>query len=93
MFCVSLLASAIVRAELNFQITVTSDDLTSVTKIPESVDTKRELKDASITLNAFIFRTGGLRFKSLAGQVERSIANGLPPLRHFFERGCVARAQ
>ena len=39
--------------------------------------------------NAFSF-SGGLRFKSQAGQVERSVANGSPPLRHFFERSCVA---
>ena len=28
--------------------------------------------------------TGGLRFKSLAGQIEQSVANGSTPLRHFF---------
>ena len=25
-----------------------------------------------------------------AGQIERSVANGLPPLVHFFGRSCVA---
>ena len=29
---------------------------------------------------------GDLRFESQAGQIEHSVANGLPPLRHFFER-------
>ena len=28
-----------------------------------------------------------------AGQIEHSAANGLPPLQHFFEWGCVARVQ
>ena len=43
--------------------------------------------------NAFVSGAGGLRFKSRAGQVGHSVANGSPPLRHFFERSCVARAQ
>ena len=43
--------------------------------------------------NAFVSEAGGLRFKSRAGQIEHSVANGSPPLRHFFERSCVARAQ
>ena len=38
-------------------------------------------------------RAGGPRFKSRAGQIGHSVANGSPPLRHFFERSCVARAQ
>ena len=41
--------------------------------------------------NAFVSGAGGLRFKSRPGQIEHSVANGLPPLRHFFERSCVAR--
>ena len=32
------------------------------------------------------FEAGGLRFKSRAGQIGRCVANGSPPLRHFFER-------
>ena len=43
--------------------------------------------------NAFVSGAGGLRFKSQAGQIGHSIANGSPPLRHFFKRSCVARAQ
>ena len=43
--------------------------------------------------NAFVSGAGGLRFKSRAGQIGHSVANGSPPLRHFFERSCVARAQ
>ena len=43
--------------------------------------------------NAFVSGVGGLRFKSQAGQIGHSVANGSPPLRHFFERSCVARAQ
>ena len=33
---------------------------------------------------------GGLRFKSRVGQIGSSVVNGFPPLRHFFDRGCVA---
>ena len=43
--------------------------------------------------NAFVSGAGGLRFKSRAGQIGHSVANGSPPLRHFVERSCVARAQ
>ena len=43
--------------------------------------------------NAFVSGAGGLRFKSRAGQMGHSVANGSPPLRHFFERSCVAWAQ
>ena len=43
--------------------------------------------------NAFVSKAGGLRFKALTGQIGHSVANGSPPLRHFFERYCVARAQ
>ena len=34
--------------------------------------------------------SGGLRFKSRAGQIGYSFANGSPPQRYFFRRGCVA---
>ena len=34
---------------------------------------------------------GGARFKSRAGQIEHSVANGSPPQRHFFEKSCVVR--
>ena len=43
--------------------------------------------------NAFVSGAGGLKFKSRAGQIGHSVANGSPPLRLFFERSCVARAQ
>ena len=43
--------------------------------------------------NAFVCGAEGLSFKSRAGQIGHSVANGSPPLRHFFERSCVARAQ
>ena len=33
--------------------------------------------------NAFVSGAGGLRFKSLAGQIGHSVANGSPPLRHY----------
>ena len=36
--------------------------------------------------NVLLSGAGDLRFKSQAGQIELSAANGLPPLRHFFER-------
>ena len=38
--------------------------------------------------NAFVSGAGGLKFKPLAGQIGLSVANGLPPLQHFFERSC-----
>ena len=44
--------------------------------------------------NAFVSGTGGLRFKSRAGQIGHSVANGSPPLQHFFERSrCASQAQ
>ena len=43
--------------------------------------------------NAFVSEAGGLGFKPRVGQIENSVANGLPPLRHFFERSFVAREQ
>ena len=39
--------------------------------------------------NVFVSEVVGLRFKSPAGQIGRSVANDSPPLRHFFERSCV----
>ena len=43
--------------------------------------------------NAFVFRAGGLRFKSRAGQIWHRVANDSPSQRHFFERSCVTRDQ
>ena len=43
--------------------------------------------------NMFVSGVGGLKFKSWASQIGHSAANGLPPLQHFFDRSCVARAQ
>ena len=43
--------------------------------------------------NAFVSGAGGQRFESRAGQIRHSVANGSPPLQHFFERSCVAWAQ
>ena len=40
--------------------------------------------------NAFVAGTGSLRFKSWAVQIGHRVANSSPPLRHFFERSCVA---
>ena len=34
-----------------------------------------------------------LKFKSRPGQIGHSVANGSPPMRHFFEKSCIARAQ
>ena len=42
---------------------------------------------------AFAYEAGGLRFKFPAGQIRHSVANGSLPLRHFFEKSYVARAQ
>ena len=41
--------------------------------------------------NAFVSGAGGLRFKSRAGQIGHSVADGSPSLRYFSERSCVAR--
>ena len=38
----------------------------------------------------FVSEAGSLRFNSWAGQIGHSVANGLPPLRRFFERSSVA---
>ena len=35
--------------------------------------------------------SGRLWFKSRAGKIGHSVASGLPPRRHFFEKSCVAR--
>ena len=43
--------------------------------------------------NHFASKAGGLRFKSWAGQIRRSVANSSPPLQHFFERSWVVQAQ
>ena len=43
--------------------------------------------------NAFVSRAGGLSFKSRAGQIGHSVANGSPPMQRFFEWSCVTRAQ
>ena len=43
--------------------------------------------------NAFVSGARSLMFKSRAGHVGHSAANGSPPLHHFFERICVARTQ
>ena len=43
--------------------------------------------------NAFDSEAGGLRFESQGGQTGHSVANGSPPLPHFFERSCIARVQ
>ena len=42
----------------------------------------------------FVFGSGDMSFgrggfRSRAGQIEHSVANGSQPLRHFFERSCV----
>ena len=40
--------------------------------------------------NACASGEGDLRFKSWTGQIEHSVENGWPALRHFFKRSCVA---
>ena len=35
--------------------------------------------------NAFVSGAGGLKFKSLTGQIGHSVANDSPPLRYFFK--------
>ena len=39
---------------------------------------------------AFVSGPKGRRFKSRQGQIGHSVANCSPPLRHFYERSCVA---
>ena len=41
----------------------------------------------------FVSEAKGMRFKFRVGLIEHSVANGSPPLQHFFERSCIARAQ
>ena len=56
--------------------------------------TQETMQPASwLSGNAFVSGVEGLSLKSRAGQIGYSVANGLPPLQHFFERSCVARAQ
>ena len=43
--------------------------------------------------STFVFGAVGLRLKSRSGQIEHSVANSSPPLRHFFKRSWVARAR
>ena len=43
--------------------------------------------------DSFVTETGGLRFKSRAGQIGHTVADGSPPLQHcVLQRSCVARA-
>ena len=42
--------------------------------------------------NAFVSGVGGLRFKSRTGQIEHSVTNDLPPLRHSSKRAVLPRA-
>ena len=42
-----------------------------------------------LSCNAFISGAGGPSFKSRVGLIEQSVANGSPPLRHFFERSSI----
>ena len=41
--------------------------------------------------NTFASGSGGLRFKSRAGQIGRSVANGSPLLRYFFKGAVLFR--
>ena len=43
--------------------------------------------------NTFVSGAGGLSYKFQTGQIGHRVANGLPLLRHSFERSCVSRAQ
>ena len=44
-----------------------------------------------LSSNTFISEARGQRFKSGVGQIRHSVANGSPPLGHFFKWSCVAR--
>ena len=44
------------------------------------------------TYQRFNSEAVGQRFKTRAGQIRQSIANGSPLLRHFFRRSCVTWA-
>ena len=54
----------------------------------EEIRRKKE-KNGSVC----VFGSRGMRFKYQAGQIGHSVANGLPPRRHFFEKSYVAWAQ
>ena len=43
--------------------------------------------------NVFVAGAVGRRFKSQAGQIGHSVANGSPPLQNFFVKSCVALEQ
>ena len=49
------------------------------------------LLDAQKIKHQPVGQAGGLRFKLRPGQIERSVANGLPALQHFFKRNYVVR--
>ena len=42
------------------------------------------------SVDSFISGAGGLRFNCQVSQIEHSVANGSPPLRHFIKKSCVA---
>ena len=43
--------------------------------------------------NTFVSEAKGLRFKSRTVQIGLNVANGSPPLRQFYQRSCIVRAQ
>ena len=43
--------------------------------------------------NVFVSGAGDLRFNYRVGQIRHNVANCSPPLRHFFEKSCVAWVQ
>ena len=47
----------------------------------------------TVDLTSLSLEREGLRFKSRASHIERSVANSSPPLQDFFKRSCVAQAQ
>ena len=53
----------------------------------------KKKKNSWSNANAVLSGVGGQKFKSRTGQIEHMVANGSPPLRYFFERSRVARAQ
>ena len=54
-------------------------------KVAEGGHTRYQVKSASWSSgNAFDSGAGSLRFISRIGQIGHSVANGSPPLRHFF---------
>ena len=63
------------------------------TAMPKFGEFVSKLKSTWSSDKMFISRAGGLRFKSQAGQIGLSVPNGSPPLRHIFDRSCVAQAQ